>query len=93
MKYMEAKKLLKGHCRGCIHPQQMEWCKSHCEIRIAIEALDKQNKIVYCKDCRHWIHPLQIEGFDGNLGTTGECSLTDWLCGEQGYCMYGSEVW
>lgn len=42
MTYEEAKKMLKRHCGGCMHPQQIGWCKSHCEIGIAIEALEKQ---------------------------------------------------
>lgn len=41
MTHKEAIKTLKRHCGGCMHPQQMGWCKSHCEIGIAIEAVDK----------------------------------------------------
>lgn len=37
----EAIAMLKRNCSGCMHPQQMGWCKSHCEFGIAIEAIRK----------------------------------------------------
>lgn len=42
--------------------------------------------IVHCKDCENWKFPF--DGFNDNVG---QCKLTGWLCGEQGYCMYGRE--
>lgn len=57
----------------------------------AIEALEKQHSIVHCKDCQNW-KTITIETIDGRTAEAGQCELTKWLCGEQGYCMYGREV-
>lgn len=60
-------------------------------IRIAIEALEKQSEIVHCKDCKNW-EIITIETIRGEIAHVGECELTGWLCGEQGYCMHGREA-
>lgn len=60
---------------------------------MAVKALEKQSEIVHCKDCENWNYPVQIEGLDGSpAGIIGVCALTGWMCGKQGYCMYGKEV-
>ena len=69
-----------GDCEKC----------SDMEDRI-IEALAMQNNIVHCKDCQNW-KTTTIETLDGRTTKAGQCELTKWLCGEQGYCMYGREV-
>lgn len=57
---------------------------------------DGQNEarkdITFCKDCHNWEYPVQIQGLKGDTSHIGMCELTGWLCGEQGYCMYGREV-
>lgn len=58
---------------------------------MAIEALEKQSNIVHCKDCQNW-KTITIETLDGRNTEAGQCELTKWLCGGQGYCMYGKEV-
>ena len=67
----------------------------NCELGIAkalvIEALEEQSEIVHCKDCKYW-KIITIETIYGRTAKVGQCELTKWLCGEQGYCMYGKEV-
>lgn len=41
----EAIEMLKRNCYGCMHPQQMGWCKSHCEIGIAIESIENYHRL------------------------------------------------
>lgn len=59
--------------------------------RMCIEALEKQSEIVHCKDCENW-KIITIETIYGRTTNAGQCELTKWLCGGQGYCMYGREV-
>ena len=63
-------------------------------LRSAKEANDRQYKmlteqeeIVHCKDCKNW-KIVTIETIYGKTVKIGQCELTKWLCGEQGYCMY-----
>lgn len=44
--------------------------------------------LTFCKDCENWDYPYSVEGFHSE-SVIGVCELTGWLCGEQGYCMYG----
>lgn len=46
--------------------------------------------LTFCKDCEEWSYPYSAKGFNGNA-QAGFCELNKWLCGEQGYCMYGRE--
>ena len=59
--------------------------------RMILDALEKQSNIVHCKDCQNW-KIITIETIDGRTAEAGQCELTKWLCGEQGYCMYGREA-
>ena len=71
--------------------ENREQIKKHNKVMdIAIECIEKQSNIVHCKDCKNWSYPYLVEGFNKNA-QIGFCKLTKWLCGEQGYCMYGSE--
>ena len=54
--------------------------------------LTEQEEIVHCKDCKNWKYPVLIETLKGDMAETGQCELTKWLCGEQGYCMYAREA-
>lgn len=63
-----------------------EFCNSDYG-EVVIQALEMQSNIVHCRDCENWKFPF--DGFNDNVG---QCELTKWLCGEQGYCMYGREV-
>lgn len=60
-------------------------------LKIANECIEKQSNIVHCKNCENW-KIITIETIDGRTAEAGQCELTKWLCGEQGYCMYGREV-
>lgn len=57
---------------------------------------DGQNEarkdLTFCKDCENWEYPVKIKGLNGDTSHIGMCTLTKWLCGEQGFCMYAREV-
>lgn len=44
-----------------------------------------QENIVHCKDCKHWLSLAKTYDNDD----VGQCRLTNWLCGKNGYCLYG----
>lgn len=51
-------------------------------IRIAIEEVEKQSKIVHCKNCMYWTMNI-TKGIH-------TCMLAGWLCAEDGFCMHGA---
>ena len=43
-------------------------------------------KVVRCKDCKHWI----IDDYwNGNPDQARRCRFAGWMCGANGYCLYG----
>ena len=43
-------------------------------------------KVVRCKDCKHWI----IDDYwNGNPDQVRGCRFAGWMCGANGYCLYG----
>ena len=94
MTYEEALVRFKAFSEFC--DDRNEACDNNCDKCNAmesaiIEALEKQSEIVHCKDCENW-KTVTIETIDGGTAEAGQCELTKWLCGEQGYCMYAREV-
>lgn len=89
MTYEETKRKIEVYCEymcAC----DLDHC-NNCENKVAIEALEKQSNIVHCKDCQSW-KTIAIETLDGRTTEAGQCELTKWLCGGQGYCMYGRKA-
>ena len=92
MTYEEAKERFENFGTFC--DDYNEACDGDCEKcsdmedRI-LEALEKQSNIVHCKDCKNWGRSTP----NGVLAeASGICYETGWLCGEQGYCMYGRKA-
>ena len=93
MTYEEAKTCIKANICYKQEACADDICKSTeerpCAIDVVIEALEKQSNIVHCKDCKNWGKSTP----DGVLAEAGGiCYETGWLCGEQGFCMYGRKV-
>ena len=43
-------------------------------------------EVVRCKDCKHWI----IDDYwNGNPDQVRGCRFAGWMCGANGYCLYG----
>jgi hypothetical protein len=43
-------------------------------------------EVVRCKDCKHWIVD---EYWNGNPDQVRACRFAGWMCGANGYCLYG----
>lgn len=54
---------------------------------IAIDCIKKQSEIVHCKECKYWVRAT-LEGFY-RTSQVPACELAGWLCGENGFCLYG----
>lgn len=43
-------------------------------------------EVVRCKDCKHWV----IDDYwNGNPDQVRACRFAGWMCGANGYCLYG----
>lgn len=45
-------------------------------------------EVVRCKNCKHWI----VDSYwHGNPDQVRACRVAGWMCGANGYCLYGEK--
>lgn len=88
MNYEEARETIK------IAKAEVEWdypLDYQIAFDVAIDCIEKQSGIIHCIDCDKWNAHYNYWTKRSYSTIIGQCTLTGWLCGEQGYCMYGNK--
>lgn len=54
-------------------------------VEVAIKALEFQKNIIHCGECKYW------RKWNGRIYEAHICNLSNYLIGENGYCLYGEK--
>ena len=85
----EAISAIKRYCEGCDNYNGLR-CRA-CDFDNSIAAICGCKivdavEVVRCKDCKYWV----IDDYwNGNPDQIRTCRFAGWMCGANGYCLYG----